>query len=206
MSTITRMPTTVVKAYLSAARLPVDAAARIGGQHDNEQWPPRLAFEGLEAGVETLLGSLLRDETLVESGRLRRAKVAQLRKAGELEAVADATRTEAREEFATRREQADRKRRSAAKKAHESAQRAAEKADASTAAVAQRAAKKVAAAEAAEAGAEDAIERRERAAQGDALAREADALEARQVALRTEETLDVIDDTLEGTREQRKTT
>jgi len=200
----TRLPGTVVKAYLSAARLPLDAAARIGGQQANEQWPPALAFEGLEANVETVVGSLLRDDALVESGRLRRAKVARLRKAGELEAVADATRAEARDEFAKRREQTDQKRRDATKRAEARERKVEQQAQQSKASVERRAAKKVAAAEAAESAAEDVIERRERAAQADALAKEAEALEARQVALRTEETLDVIDDTLEGTREDRK--
>lgn len=200
----TRLPGTVVKAYLSAARLPLDAAARIGGQQANEQWPPALAFEGLEANVETVVGSLLRDDALVESGRLRRAKVARLRKAGELEAVADATRAEARDEFAKRREQTDQKRRDATKRAEARERKVEQQAQQSKASVERRAAKKVAAAEAAESAAEDVIERRERAAQTDALAKEAEALEARQVALRTEETLDVIDDTLEGTREDRK--
>lgn len=200
----TRLPGTVVKAYLSAARLPLDAAARIGGQQANEQWPPALAFEGLEANVETVVGSLLRDDALVESGRLRRAKVARLRKAGELEAVADATRAEARDEFAKRREQTEKKRRDATKRAEARERKVEQQAQQSKASVERRAAKKVAAAEAAESAAEDVIERRERAAQVDALAKEAEALEARQVALRTEETLDVIDDTLEGTREDRK--
>ena len=200
----TRLPGTVVKAYLSAARLPLDAAARIGGQQANEQWPPALAFEGLEANVETVVGSLLRDDALVESGRLRRAKVARLRKAGDIGAVADATRAEARDEFAKRREQTEKKRRDATKRAEARERKVEQQAQQSKASVERRAAKKVAAAEAAESAAEDVIERRERAAQADALAKEAEALEARQVALRTEETLDVIDDTLEGTREDRK--
>jgi len=73
---------------------PPRASARLRGQQPNEQWPPALAFEGLEAGVETVLGSLLRDDVLVEQGRMRQAKVAQLRKAEQLETLADATERE----------------------------------------------------------------------------------------------------------------
>src|SRR4051794_41855761 len=81
---VRNLPRTVVKTYLSAARLPLNAVARANGQQDNEQWPPALAFEGFEASVETVLGSLLRDDTLLEAGRLRPAKVAQLRQGAPL--------------------------------------------------------------------------------------------------------------------------
>src|SRR3954465_4083412 len=110
---VRNLPRTVVKTYLSAARLPLNAVARANGQQDNEQWPPALAFEGFEASVETVLGSLLRDEGLTEAGRLRQAKVAQLRKAAQLEAVADTTRTQAREDFAESRDSAQAKRQEA---------------------------------------------------------------------------------------------
>src|SRR5690242_8344978 len=100
---VQKLPRTVIKTYLSAARLPLSAVAKASGQQHNEKWPPTLAFEGLEASVETVLGSLLRDDNLIEAGRLRQAKVAQLRKAAQLEAVADSTRTQAREEFVERR-------------------------------------------------------------------------------------------------------
>src|SRR5947209_19268004 len=100
---IQAFPRTLISGYLSAARLPLDVVARARGQRDNEQWAPTLAFEGFEAGVQTVLGSLLRDETLVEHGRLRQAKVAQLRRAAQLETIADTSRAQAQEKFTERR-------------------------------------------------------------------------------------------------------
>src|SRR3954469_6052633 len=114
--TVTTLPRTFINTYLSVARLPLKAVAKVSGQQENEQWPPTLAFEGFESSVETTLGSLLRDDQLLESGRLRQAKVAQLRKAAQLEAVADGTRQQAREEFTERREAAQTKRAQAEKR------------------------------------------------------------------------------------------
>src|SRR3954451_414796 len=116
---VRNLPRTVIKTYLSAARLPLNAVAKANGQQGNEQWPPALAFEGFEPSVETVLGSLLRDDTLIEAGRLRQAKGAQLRKAGQLEAVADTTRKQAREEFTARRKDAQSKRTQAEQRAAE---------------------------------------------------------------------------------------
>jgi hypothetical protein len=204
MSPIKQLPRSVVRAYIGAARLPLNAVARARGQQDNEQWPPALAFEGLEAGVETVVGSLLRDDDLVEAGRLRQAKVAQLRKAAQLETLAEATREQASEQFSERREQAEQKRRAAQLRADQRERQIEQDATRAKAQVEQKAAKKTSAARAAKAAQEQVIERRERAATADALAKEANALQTQQEALEAAETVDVIDETLEGTKEARR--
>lgn len=199
------IPRTVIGGYLSAARLPLNAVARVRGQQSNEQWAPTLAYEGFEAGVETVLGSLLRDETLVERGRLRQAKVAQLRKAAQLETIADTARAQSQEKFAERREQAEAKRKQAAQRAEQreaqverEAQRRKEEAE-------RKAAKKTAAARAVKSAQDKAIDRRERALTADALEQESQALKVQQEALDAAETVDVIEDSIEGTKADRKT-
>lgn len=203
--TLKTLPRTVVNTYLSAARLPLNAVAKARGQEGNEQWPPALAFEGVEANVQTVLGSLLRDEQLVESGRLRQAKVSQLRKAAELETLAKTKREQANEEFTQRREQAEQQRLSAAQKAQQREQQVEREAQQRKAAVAQKAARKTAAAQQAKAAQEEAIERRERAVTTQALTTEEQALRTQQEALEAAETVDVIDETIEGTKAARKT-
>jgi hypothetical protein len=199
------LPRTVISTYLSVARLPLSAVAKASGQQDNEQWPPALAFEGFEASVETVLGSLLRDNDLVETGRLRQAKVAQLRKAAQLEAVADTTRQQAREEFAERRDAAAAKKQQAEQRAETREQQIEREAAARKAEVDRATAKKKAAAQQVKAAQDKVIDRRERVATTEALTKEEQALKAQQAALETAETVDVIDDTIEGNKAARKT-
>src|SRR3954470_7590048 len=199
------LPRTVVKTYLNAARLPLNAVAKANGQQNNEQWPPALAFEGFEASVETVVVSLRRDDKLIEAGRLRQAKVAQLRKAAELEAVADTTRKQAREEFTERREAAQTKRAQAEKRAAAREQQVECEAEQRKNNVSQTTAKKKAAAQQVKAAQEKVIDRRERAAKTEALSTEEQALKTQQEALDTAETVEVIDETIEGNKAARQT-
>jgi regulator of protease activity HflC (stomatin/prohibitin superfamily) len=199
------LPRTVVKTYLSAARLPIDALARVRGEAGNQQWPPTLAFETLEAGVETVVGSLLRDDELVEAGRLRQAKVASLRKAAQLETLAETKRVEANEQFAAKRETAQRQKAQADAQARQLKQQIEREAEQQAARAEAKAAKKAAAARATKNAQEQLIERRERAVTAVALDKEASALAVQQEALDAAETVEVIDETLEGSREARRT-
>lgn len=201
---VSAFPRTIVSTYLSAAKLPLNAVAKARGQQDNEQWPPALAFEGFEAGVETVLGSLLRDEQLVETGRLRQAKVAQLRKAAYLETVAETKREQADQQFAQRRDQAEQKRQAAEQRAQQREQQVERQAQQRKAAVDQAAARKKTAARKTAAAQEEVIERRERAGTLQSLDQEAKALKVQQDALDAAKTADVIDDSIEGTKEARK--
>jgi hypothetical protein len=116
---ITRtLPRTTLRAWLAAGRIPVTVAERLFGG-GAEDWPPTLAFEGFEAGVKQVVGSVLRDEDLVREGDLERAKVERLRQAATLEAEADQRQAVADEALDERRAR-DRKRR---QEATESAQR-----------------------------------------------------------------------------------
>src|SRR4051812_30200932 len=84
-----QLPGTLVRTGLQAARLPLNAAESVlrRGEQSGE-WAPAIAFDGIEASVKRVAGSLLRDDTLVQEGRLEQAKVDKLRKAARLEAIA----------------------------------------------------------------------------------------------------------------------
>jgi hypothetical protein len=115
---ITTLPRTTLRAWLAAARVPLGLAERLfGGGADD--WPPTLAYEGFEAGVKQVLGSVLRDDDLIREGDLERAKVDRLRQAATLEAEAD-LRQEAADEALEERRSRDRRKR---QQATESAQR-----------------------------------------------------------------------------------
>ncbi len=86
------IPRTAVKATLLGLRLPICGVEVLTGQTGNASWPPAMAFEGFEAGVKQVVGSILRDEELVDEGRIQQAKVTELRRAVELEVRADQKR------------------------------------------------------------------------------------------------------------------
>ncbi len=86
------IPRTTVKATLLGLRLPLCGVEVLTGQTGNASWPPAMAYEGFEAGVKQVVGSILHDEELVDEGRIQQAKVTELRRAVELEVRADQKR------------------------------------------------------------------------------------------------------------------
>ena len=206
MSVITRVravPRSVVGAGLTLARLPVSAAARATNQQDNDQWPPTLAFEGFEAGVETVVGSLLRDDTLVARGRVRQAKVDQVRKAASLETVAEQKRQQADTALAERRETAAAQRKDAAQRAEQQKAQARKQAAARSQEADRKATTKAATAAKVRETQEQLLARQEREAKAEALAEEATALRAEKQALDAEETVVAIDDAIEASKATR---
>ena len=114
---IQELPRTAVRIGLNAARLPLTAAETVLSRRGDEEWPPTLAFEGFEASVKQVVGGLLRDEALVDEGRLTAAKVERLRQAQQLETVAEERRQRADAELAERRQADQRARRQADERA-----------------------------------------------------------------------------------------
>jgi len=96
------IPRTIVRSYLKLGRLPLDAAGTVLNKERAEDWGPALAFDSVEATVLQTVGSFLKDDELVTQGRLAEARVAQLRRAAELEAQAEAKRVEADAEYRER--------------------------------------------------------------------------------------------------------
>lgn len=96
------IPRTIVRSYLKLGRLPLDAAGSVLNKDGAEDWAPALAFDSVEATVLQTIGSFLKDDELVTQGRLAEARVAQLRRAAELEAQAEAKRVEADADYRER--------------------------------------------------------------------------------------------------------
>jgi colicin import membrane protein len=205
MPTIRTLPRSTFNAYLRALRLPVTVAERVAGQRDNESWAPALAFEKLEARLETIAGSLLRDEELRDAGEQRDAKVLKLKEAQALEAAAEYERTQARQEQRDKEAEIARQRKQTARAARErkdSAQAAAAK---RKQAAESAAAKREAEARKKEAAQQKVIDRNERAGKAEALRSESEALDLTDEALEAKETVDLIEATLDGNKEARKT-
>jgi hypothetical protein len=101
-------PRTVVRTWLNAARLPLRAVQAVAhrGEYDSE-WPPVLAFESFESQLKQLTGAVLHDEELLQEGRLIQAKVGQLRKAAELETIAERREATAAAKFDATRQAAE---------------------------------------------------------------------------------------------------
>ncbi len=116
---ITTIPRTAVKSALDAMRLPLSTIERLTGQAENQAWPPALMFEEFQASAKQFAGSVLRDETLVEEGRLQSVKVGELRRSFELDLKAEATREQADAQLARKHESAERERQQAEQQARE---------------------------------------------------------------------------------------
>jgi hypothetical protein len=205
MSNAQLLPRALVSGYLRVARLPLTAVERVAKQQDNEQWPPALAYESFEAGVETTVGSLLRDPALVERGRLRQAKIAQLRKAAELGTLAEQEQVQAEEKLGQRREQVAEQRKETARRAEQRKQDLERQAELHERKVKEKAAKKAATARKVKATQDKVIDRQARTAKAGALKSEARALSLAKEAIDAEETVQVIDESIEGTKVARKT-
>jgi hypothetical protein len=199
------LPRAATSAYLHILRLPLTAAQRVAGGRIDETSAPALAFESFEARVESGVGALLRDEQLLDSARLRREKVAKLRKATVLETAADEQRKDAEQKFQSQREKAEQQREDAARRAEQREADLERNAELHEQKVADKAAKKKAAARRAKAKQDEMIDRQERAAKVDALDAESEALEAAKDAVEAKQTVEVVNDTLEGQKEARKT-
>jgi len=192
---------TLVKSGLAAARLPLTVAEvtlRHGAQQ--EEWPPSIAFDAFGATVKEVVGSLAHDETLVDEGRLTRAKVDELRRSAELEMRADALQESADEQLSQRLED-DAARRDAAARRAEARKRTARQAKADAKRKAderlerekQRAAK-------ADKATKAAMERRERAVRAQRATAERTALADEREALAAKDAVRRITEELETTR------
>jgi hypothetical protein len=204
MPNLQTIPRTVVRTYLQAARLPLTAAEQLFKKSDADDWAPTLAFETLEAEVLQFVGNAIKDEELVQQGRLIAAKVAQLQKAAELEVEAEAKRARADAEFRARTE--------ADAKAHA---RVEEQADQREAAIAadkarkqreadEKARQQAEAARKIEAAQQKQLTKQERAAAKSRIAAEQQVIADERKALAAEEQVLDLDAALETTKAIRK--
>jgi colicin import membrane protein len=202
--TVRAVPRTVVTSYLRVARLPLAAAEKLADQQGNDTWPPTLAFESFEAGVQAALGSLLHDEELTEAGRLGQAKVAKLREAAQLRTLAEVERAQASEQQQERKAEIAEQRKETVQKARERKQAIDREAADRERKVEQEAARKAEDVRRQQAEAKRVTDRRERASRLQALQTESKALGAAEQAVKADETVSVIDNALEANRQDRK--
>ena len=200
---MTAVPRTVVGAYLKVARLPIDVASRVTGRAEN--WPPTLAFDRFEANVDTVLGGLLKDERLIDRGRLLQARAEELRRAATLRTVAEEERLVAKTQLENKRSQAEQQREEAERRAEEREQEVARQAQARIREVEQNAAAKAAAVRQTQAAQEKATARQERKAKQQALGKEVEALTKAKDAVEADETAALVEDAIEGSKAARKT-
>lgn len=204
MSALRRAPGALLGVSLDAARWPLDLAARATGQAGNDTWGPARRFEGVRAGVETTVGAALGDPALVSKGRLRREKLDELARAAALEVVAEQERRAADREFQQRRQRAEGKRSQVEQATRAQEKRVEQQARQRERAAQSRAARKKAAARDTQATAQDAISDEQRRVRLAELAEESQALHASEQALDAAQTVELIDETLERTREERR--
>ena len=203
VTTARRLPGLVVGTTLQAARLPLTAAAKATGQSGNEEWPPSVLFEGVEAAVETTVGGLLRDDTLVSRGRLRQARISKLKEAAQLDAIADSERAEAQSELAARKQSADKRRDQIEETAEQREQRLEQEAAKRKQQVAKTAAQRKAATAKQTAAQRKLVEKQERDAKLAAAEAESKALSKEKAALVAEDTTVALDEAIEVNREAR---
>jgi hypothetical protein len=171
---------------LQVARVPLQVAEKVTGNTNGEAatWGPAIAYESAEASVKQTVGTLLRDQTLLDDARLQRAKVSELKEAAARKMLAEQERAEADAELREKREQAEQQRRQAAEQAQRRKQELEREKAAATRKVQEEAARKKSAARQAAAKKEQQVEQQETAARLKAAEAEAKALAKEEQAVR----------------------
>lgn len=194
-----------VRTVLHAVRLPLDAAQTV--LHRGEQgseWPPALAFDAFEASVKQVVGSFLRDDGLIEEGRLGQAKVDQLRRAVTLEAVADQERVQADDQYAQRLQHSDKRKADVGRQAETRRSAVEHRATEEKQAAQRRATEREQAEARIEKATDNAITRRERDAKTLRIHKERGALSEQRQALAIEDQASQIDRELAATKAARQ--
>jgi hypothetical protein len=200
--TVTR---TVVRTWLAGARLPLTIAESTlrRGEQDNE-WKPALAFGAFEGGVKQLVGRITRDDELVREGHLEREQVSELRKATQLEAVAEIRKQEADTQLEDRLERNEQRREQLDDTAEERRRRVEDEAQAKARRAEERARKKAETARAAESTTKKAVAKTARTARAKAVTEERGAVSKERSAVAAKQEAAQIDEQLEEAKAARR--
>jgi hypothetical protein len=193
----------LIDTNLQVLRLPLTAVERITNKTEVSDWPPAVAFESFEATAKKVLGSILRDDELVEQGRLLEAKVSELAEAERLETKADMQREAAAAELQQKQEAATRAREAAERKAEEREAALDREKAAKKRQVTETARKREAAVDKADELRDRVITAQERAAKRTRIVAESAALEDKSEALGAAKKAEVLDRTLQAKKAQR---
>jgi colicin import membrane protein len=204
MPNIQTIPRTVVRTYLQAARLPLNAAEAVLNREGAEDWAPTLAFDAAEAAVLQFVGSLLKDDELISQGRLAEARVAQLRRAIELETKAEAKRAEADADYRERVETDEQRRQRIARETDQREAALAQEKSRKKQAADQQARQQADAARKAEAAQQKVVAKKERTARATRVAAEPQAITEERKALAADEVVLDLDAALRTTKAARK--
>jgi colicin import membrane protein len=203
---MTTIPRHLVKLSLNYLRLPLTAAERITGHGDADasMWAPTAVFEKLEADAKETLGRVLRDETLVEEGKLQNAKLEKLRQAAILEAAAEDRREQAETTFERREQTLDERREQAARAAQQREQAVAREKAEREREVREQANKQEAAAAKVQAARAKTVTKKEREARLTNVVAESAAVAQQKRALEASAVATQVDDALERKKAERK--
>ena len=205
---IATVPRTLVRQGLRGMRLPLDVAevvARRVGVEVDDHWFPSVAFEGFEADAKRLVGSLLRDDELVEDGRRQRARATELRQALDLESVADGKRARADGRFERQRRAATGQRRAISEAAREADRAVEDKRRQGHTRVRRQADKLETKIEEVEAGRQETLARVEQDARSRALAEETAAVDKERQAVAAEAEALALEEAEEQVHRERRT-
>lgn len=206
MVDIREIPRAYVRTTLRAMRTPVDLSAAVAkrGGEDGRPWPPSVVFTTIEGGIKKAVGSLIRDDRLVEEGELNQAAAKEQRQALLLGVVAESRRGRAQERFEERQEQlvdaleAEHERTEAEKRAAERAAGARRRKLASKA-------QKLAETDARlEADAQDLLEHQDRVTRAPQIQRERRAMAEERRAVEKEAAVAELDAKIEQSKKERK--
>jgi hypothetical protein len=204
MSSISTLPSTIIKAGLQGLRLPLTAIEFATHNGETAAWPPSLAYESFEAGAKQVLGSLVRDEALVREGRLQRAKINELVEAEHLEVEAEQKRQLADAQVEEHRQAADNARERAEEQAEQRTRQVAQQKAEKERSVQEDAARREQAAAKSAAQRDKVVTAEERRAARTRITEESAALSKRSEALAAQRNAASLDDALEAKKAQRK--
>jgi hypothetical protein len=199
------IPRAYLRTTLRALRVPIELSEAVANRSDGGRpWPPAVAFEAFEGGIKRAVGSLIRDERLIEEGELNQAAAKEHRQALLLGAVAETRRERAEERFEAKQDRVTQAREATIEKA-ENQKRAAERAAAEKksdlAAKAQTLAEQDARFEAA---AQESVERKDRTTRSRQIQNERQAIAAERRAVATEAAVAELEAEIEKSKKARK--
>jgi hypothetical protein len=200
------IPRTYVRTTLRALRVPIDLGESIARRNgdDGHPWPPSVAFTAIEGGIKKAVGSLIRDQRLVEEGELNQAAAKEQRQALLLGVVAESKRENAEERFEERRDQVSKARqatRARAESEKNAAERVAKAKQRNLAAQAEKLAEDDARLEKA---ADDSLARQDRASRTRQIENERRAIAEERKAVASEAEVADLESKIEAVKEARK--
>jgi hypothetical protein len=198
---------TSVRSALRAASLPMRAAQTVAHRSGRDgEWAPVLVFEGFEANVKKVVGTVLRDDSLREEGEREEERVSKLRRAKLLDAIATDEQDEARQRFNEREEALRRRRAATSRKAGELKNSVQEQRQQAKRPLEERAEQAHDTVDEEEKAAEKLLARHERAARAARVTKERAALDQERKAIQAEERVTRLDQELRSAKQARKKT